>query len=42
MSDSILITIDGLPVATHAGDTVFTAAKRAGLAIPGLCTSEHL
>jgi len=36
------LTIDGRPVAAHAGDTVFTAAKRAGLTIPGLCTSDHL
>jgi formate dehydrogenase major subunit len=42
MSDSLLITIDGLPVTAHVGDTVFAAAKRAGLTIPGLCTSEHL
>ncbi|MEQ1628106.1 MAG: 2Fe-2S iron-sulfur cluster-binding protein, partial [Nitrospira sp.] len=42
MSASLLITIDGLPVTAHAGDTVFTAAKRAGLTISGLCTSEHL
>jgi formate dehydrogenase major subunit len=42
MNDAILITIDGKPVPAHSGDTVFTAAKRAGLAIPGLCSSEHL
>lgn len=42
MSESLLITIDGLPVLAHVGDSVFTAAKRAGLTIPGLCISEHL
>lgn len=42
MNDSMLITIDGLSVTAHAGDTVFTAAKRAGVTIPGLCNSEHL
>ncbi|MEY4528769.1 MAG: hypothetical protein RL768_2488 [Nitrospirota bacterium] len=42
MSDLVEMTIDGRPVAAHAGDTVFTAAKRAGLTIPGLCSSEHL
>lgn len=36
------LTIDGRPVAAQEGDTVFTAAKRAGLALPGLCASEHL
>ncbi|NOS76605.1 MAG: formate dehydrogenase subunit alpha [Nitrospira sp.] len=38
----MLITIDGRPVPAHDGDTVFTAAKRAGLTIPGLCASGHL
>ncbi len=38
----MLITIDGRPVPAHAGDTVFTAAKRAGVTIPGLCASDHL
>ncbi|MEQ1793775.1 MAG: formate dehydrogenase subunit alpha [Nitrospira sp.] len=42
MSESILITIDGRPVTARDGDTVFTAAKRAGLTIPGLCSSDHL
>lgn len=42
MNDAILITIDGKPVSAYGEDTIFTAAKRAGLAIPGLCSSEHL
>ena len=25
-----------------AGDTIYEAAKRAGVAIPGLCASDHL
>ncbi|MEQ1654809.1 MAG: 2Fe-2S iron-sulfur cluster-binding protein, partial [Nitrospira sp.] len=42
MSDHVVMTIDGRSVSAQAGDTVFTAAKRAGLTIPGLCSSEHL
>jgi len=42
MTNPVMITIDGRSVAAQDGDTVFTAAKRAGLALPGLCASDHL
>jgi len=36
------LTINGRVVAAEPGDTVFTAAHRAGISIPGLCASSHL
>ena len=42
MSALVTITIDGRPVAACEGETVFSAAKRAGMPIPGLCASDHL
>ncbi|MEC4890198.1 MAG: formate dehydrogenase subunit alpha [Nitrospira sp.] len=38
----VALTIDGRRVTAMEGDTVFTAAKRAGVAMPGLCASDHL
>ncbi|HSN04435.1 MAG TPA: 2Fe-2S iron-sulfur cluster-binding protein, partial [Nitrospira sp.] len=38
----VTLTIDGRRVSAERGDTVFTAARRAGLALPGLCASDHL
>ena len=42
MSALVTITIDGRPVTAREGETVFAAAKRAGMPIPGLCSSDHL
>ncbi len=36
------ITIDGQRVAAEPGETVYQAAKKAGIAIPSLCASDHL
>ncbi len=36
------VTINGQPVTARAGDTIFTAAQRAGIRIPSLCRSDHL
>ena len=36
------ITIDGQRVAAQLGETVYQAAKKAGIAIPSLCASDHL
>src|SRR5207247_5432705 len=39
---NVPLTIDGRPVRADVGDTVLTAAKKAGIAIPTLCASPHL
>ena len=36
------ITINGRHVVAEPGHTIYQAAKKAGIAIPGLCVSEHL
>ena len=36
------LSINGRLVVASPGDTVYGAAKKAGIAIPGLCTSDHL
>ncbi|WP_447601436.1 formate dehydrogenase subunit alpha [Nitrospira sp. Nam80] len=36
------LTINNRSVAASPGDTVYQAAKRAGIAIPSLCASDHL
>ncbi len=36
------LEINGQVVVASSGDTIYTAAKKAGIAIPGLCTSDHL
>ncbi|BFU94790.1 MAG: putative NADH-quinone oxidoreductase, subunit G [Nitrospira sp.] len=36
------LTINGQVVAAEPGDTIYTAAHKAGVAIPGLCISHHL
>ncbi|OAI49528.1 hypothetical protein AYO43_10525 [Nitrospira sp. SCGC AG-212-E16] len=36
------ITINGQRVAAEPGDTVYQAAKKAGIVIPSLCASDHL
>jgi len=36
------LTINGRSVVAPAGDTVYTAAQRAGISIPSLCASSHL
>lgn len=36
------LTINGRVVAAEPGDTVYTAARRAGISIPSLCVSDHL
>jgi formate dehydrogenase major subunit len=36
------ITINGRRVVAEPGDTIYQAARKAGIAIPGLCVSEHL
>jgi len=38
----VRLTVDGQSVAISAGDTVFVAARRAGIPIPSLCRSDHL
>ncbi len=41
MSENI-ITIDGKPVEIQPGDTILTAARRAGIDIPSLCFHDEL
>ena len=36
------LTINGRPVLASPGETVYQAAKKAGIAIPSLCASDHL
>lgn len=36
------VTIDGRTVQADAGETIYQAARRAGISIPGLCASDHL
>lgn len=36
------ITIDGKPVVARLGDTIFAAARRAGIAIPALCADPRI
>lgn len=36
------ITINGQRVVAEPGDTIYQAARKAGIAIPGLCVSAHL
>jgi formate dehydrogenase major subunit len=36
------LTIDGRPVTAESGDTIYIAAKKAGISIPSLCASNHL
>src|SRR5574341_2591148 len=36
------ITINGRVVIAEPGDTLYQAAKKAGIKIPGLCASDHL
>ncbi len=36
------LTIDNLVVDASPGESLYQAAKRAGIAIPGLCVSDHL
>jgi formate dehydrogenase major subunit len=36
------VTINGRPVPAEPGETIYTAAARAGIAIPSLCASLHL
>ncbi len=38
----ITVTIDGRAVDAAPGDTVYEAARRAGIGIPSLCVSHHL
>lgn len=39
---TVTITINGRHVTTEAGDTIYLAARKAGIAIPSLCASPHL
>jgi formate dehydrogenase major subunit len=39
---AVALTLDGRPVTAEPGDTIYTAAKKAGIPIPGLCASSHL
>ncbi|HNA27183.1 MAG TPA: 2Fe-2S iron-sulfur cluster-binding protein, partial [Nitrospira sp.] len=36
------LSINGRPIEASPGDTIYVAAKKAGIAIPALCTSDHL
>ncbi|MBS0169008.1 MAG: formate dehydrogenase subunit alpha [Nitrospira sp.] len=36
------LEINGRSIEASPGDTIFVAAKKAGIAIPALCTSDHL
>ncbi|HSA62169.1 MAG TPA: formate dehydrogenase subunit alpha [Nitrospiraceae bacterium] len=38
----MLITINGRTIQTEPGDTIYQAARRAGISIPSLCASDHL
>nr|MBI3614824.1 formate dehydrogenase subunit alpha [Nitrospirota bacterium] len=39
---TVQITINGRSVTATSGETVYAAARRAGIAIPSLCASPHL
>jgi len=39
---AMTVTIDGHRITAEPGDTVYQAAKKAGIAIPSLCASDHL
>lgn len=39
---AVTLTIDGRPVTAEPGDTIYIAAKKAGISIPSLCASNHL
>jgi formate dehydrogenase major subunit len=41
-SSVVTLTINGRQVTADAGDTIYRAAQRAGIAIPSLCVSHHL
>ena len=41
-AQAITITINGRSVAAVPDDTIYIAARRAGLSIPSLCASDHL
>lgn len=41
MTDTLQLTIDGLPVTVPAGTTVFDAARMNGIAIPTLCHQQN-
>ncbi|MEQ1791062.1 MAG: 2Fe-2S iron-sulfur cluster-binding protein, partial [Nitrospiraceae bacterium] len=36
------VTINGRRIAASSGDTIYQAAKKAGIVIPSLCASDHL
>lgn len=40
--DEAKLEINGQVVVASPGDSIYRAAKRAGIDIPGLCTSDHL
>lgn len=42
MAQMINLTINGRVVTAEPGDTIYTAAGKAGIAIPSLCVSRHL
>ncbi|TKS59576.1 MAG: formate dehydrogenase subunit alpha [Nitrospira sp.] len=42
MAQLIHLTINGRPITAEAGDTIYMAARKAGIAIPSLCVSHHL
>lgn len=41
-TQTVAITINGRQVVAEPGDTIYTAARRAGIAIPSFCASPHL
>ena len=41
MSETLRLTIDGRPAEAAPGETLLTAARRAGVQIPVLCYSDH-
>ena len=41
-STSVLLTINGTTVKATAGETVLSAARRAGIEIPALCHEEGM
>ena len=42
VAKTIHLTINGKTVVAEPGDTIYQAAKKAGIAIPSLCASDHL
>ena len=42
VAKTIYLTINGNPVPGLPGDTIYRTAKKAGIAIPSLCASDHL